>query len=352
MCIVEMKIIANSVKTSKGEVNLYTLINNSGSKVILSSIGAGIVSVIVPDRTGIFADITLGYAEVEDYLYDGPCCGKTAGRYANRIARGLFSLDGIKYKLATNCDPNALHGGPEGFQNQIWDSEIVDNKVVFSRISPNGEEGYPGTLSIKVSYSWSENNELEIDYFATTDKKTIVNLTNHCYWNLSGENYGSVLNHKLRLSCSKYLPTDDTLVPTGEYASVVGTPMDFIIHKTLGAEINAKFPALIYGKGYDNCWVVDNWEKNTLTHVAQLIDENSGRVLNVFSTQPAVQIYTGNWLSGSPKSKSGGEYHDYDAVAIECQAMPDAPNHQNFPSTELNPGEEYNEKIIYKFTIK
>lgn len=347
-----MEISTKTSMTSKGEAKLYTITNNSGAKVTLSSIGAGVVSVIVPDKNGDLADVTLGYSSIEDYLYDGPCCGKTAGRYANRIARGVFSIDGAEYHLAVNCGPNALHGGPEGFQNQIWDSEVENNRVIFTRVSPDGEEGYPGNLFVKVSYYWSENNELEIEYSATTDKKTIVNLTNHCYWNLSGEDNGCALNHKLWLACSKYLPTDDTLVPTGEYAPVCSSPMDFTSLKALRVDIKADFPAIIYGKGYDNCWSIDNWVRGELKHVAKLIDDNSGRVLDVYSTQPAVQVYTGNWLTGSPLSKSGKEYNDYDAVAIECQAMPDAPNHSNFPSTLLCPNEEYKEKIIYKFTTK
>ena len=345
-----MEILKETSMTSKGEVALYTITNHSGAKVTLSSIGAGIVNVFVPDKTGVIADVTLGYASINDYLYDGPCCGKTAGRYANRIARGVFSLEGKEYRLNVNCGPNHLHGGPEGFQNQIWHSEIVGDKVIFSRISNDGEEGYPGTLEINVIYSWSENNELEIEYRATTDKKTIINLTNHCYWNLSGENRGCALNHKLWLGCSQYLATDETLVPTGEYAPVCNTPMDFTQLKALEADIKADFPALVYGKGYDNCWVVDDWKKGIVKHVAKLCEDKSGRVLDVYSTQPAVQVYTGNWLTGSPLGKSGTEYNDYDAVAIECQAMPDAPNHDNFPSTVLEPHEVYNEKIIYKFT--
>lgn len=347
-----MDILTETLSTSKGEVKLYTITNQSGAKVTLSSIGAGVVNVIVPDRNGILADIVLGYASIDDYFYDGPCCGKTAGRYANRIAKGVFSLDGIEYHLNVNCGPNHLHGGPEGFQNHIWNSKTIGDKVIFTRISIDGEEGYPGALEVEVAYSWSENNELEIEYTATTDRKTIVNLTNHCYWNLSGENCGNALNHKLWLGCCHYLSTDETLVPTGEYTPVTDTPMDFTRLKSLGADIEAEYPALIYGKGYDNCWVVDNWTKGHLKHVAQLSDDNSGRVLDVYSTQPAVQVYTGNWLTGSPLGKSGTEYNDYDAVAIECQAMPDAPNHGNFPSTELEPNEEYKEKIIYKFTNK
>lgn len=345
-----MKLEINTLSTSKGVAKLYTLTNNSGAKVTLSSIGAGIVSLCVPDRKGVLADVILGYASIQDYLYDGPCCGKTAGRYANRIAKGVFVLDGREYHLAVNCGPNALHGGPEGFQNQIWESSVVEDEIVFTRLSRDGEEGYPGSLDVKVAYRWHEDNVLEIKYNAKTDKKTIINLTNHSYWNLSGEDSGCVLNHKLWLGCGNYLSTDETLIPTGEYASVLNTPMDFTTLKSLGLNIRDDFQALIDGKGYDHCWIVDDWKKGEIKTVAKLVDEESGRMLEVKTTQPSVQIYTGNWLSGSPKSKTGIEYRDYDAVAIECQAMPDAPNHKNFPSTELLPNDEYNEIIIYKFT--
>lgn len=348
-----MKIETATVESSKGTVILYTLTNNIGAQITLSSIGAGIVSVIVPDSKGNMSDVVLGYSDIQDYLYDGPCAGKIAGRFANRIAKGLFTIDGETHTLVTNCGPNHLHGGPDGFQNQLWDSELVYEGVRFYRVSEDGEEGYPGRVEVSVVYSWNDECELSIDMSATTNKKTIINLTNHSYFNLNGENSGSVLDHMLWMSCSKYLPTDDTLVPIGVYESVVDTPMDFMGYKALGCEINADYPALKYGKGYDNCWVVDNWEKGKLQLIAKLVSNKSGRVLEILTTQPAVQIYTGNWLSDSPINKSGQKYCDYDGVAIECQAMPDAPNKPMFPTTVLCPGETFAEKIIYRFnTIK
>ncbi len=201
-------------------------------------------------------------------------------------------------------------------------------------------------------YSWNDNNELTIELKAESDKKTIVNLTNHAYFNLDGENSGSVLDHELQLMASRYLPTDDTLIPTGEIAEVKGTPMDFTAPKKLGRDIKADFPALVYGKGYDNCWVVDNWHKHNLSKIAVLESAKSGRVLEVETTQPAVQVYTGNWLAGCPESKSGRGYEDYDGVAIECQGMPDAPNHRNFPSQLLGVGEVYDQTIVYRFKTK
>lgn len=347
-----MRIETKSVVSQKGDITLYTLTNNKGASVVLSSLGCGIVSVNVPDREGNLADVAIGYADATSYYYDGPCAGKVPGRYANRIAKGHLEVEGKTYQLAINNGPNALHGGPEGFQNKIWDSAIEDGKVVFTRTSPDGEENYPGELKVKVIYSWNDDCELELQLIAVTDKTTVVNLTNHAYFNLAGENSGSIFDHQLWLGCSHYLPTDDTLIPTGEIAPVAGTPMDFTQAKAIGRDIKTDFPALNYGKGYDNCWVVDDWKKGELKHVATLSEAKSGRVLEVFTTQPAAQVYTGNWLAGSPISKSGRSYNDYDGVAIECQGMPDAPNKPNFPCQQLRPGEEYKETIIFKFKTK
>lgn len=348
-----MKVDIKKVASPKGEITLYTLTNESGAQVTLSSLGAGIVSVIVPDAAGKMADVALGYADAADYFHDGPCAGKVPGRYANRIAAGHLKVDGQVYHLNINNGPNALHGGPEGFQNRIWDSAVTDDgHVVFTRVSLDGEENYPGNVRVSAEYGWNDNDELSLRLRAETDAATVVNLTNHAYFNLSGENAGSVLDHKLWLASHLYLPTDDSLIPTGDMLSVKDTPMDFTEPKTIGADIRQEFPALIYGKGYDNCWVIDNWHKGELKTVASLTDEKSGRVLEVDSTQPAVQVYTGNWLAGSPVSKSGRSYNDYDGVAIECQNMPDAPNKPQFPSAELRPGEEYDQTIIFKFKTK
>lgn len=334
----------------KGDITLYTLTNASGASVTLSTLGAGIVSVMVPDKDGKLDDVVLGYANPADYIADGPCAGKTPGRYANRIAKGKFTVDGKEYQLAINNGPNALHGGPEGFMNQNWESEAEGNQVKFTYTAKDGEEGYPGELKATVTYTWNDKNELTIDLKAVCDKKTVVNLTNHAYFNLDGENAGSILDHELQLLASHYLPTDDTQIPTGEIAPVKGTPMDFTEPKAIGKDINADFEALKIGKGYDHCWVLDDWHKHTLISAARLKSNKSGRVVEVFTTQPGAQVYTGNWLAGSPKNKSGRSYEDYEGVAIECQGMPDAPNHKNFPCQLLGPGEEYNQTIIYRFT--
>ncbi len=347
-----MNIEKKVVVSPQGGITLYTITNAAGASVTLSSLGAGIVAASVPGQDGSMADVVLGYDNAADYFGDGPCAGKTPGRYANRIALGKFSIDGKQYQLAINNGPNALHGGPKGFCNLIWNCEVEGTTVVFTLHSPDGDENYPGNLDATVKYDWTEDNELKIAMSAVCDAKTVINLTNHAYFNLAGENAGSVLDHTLQLACSRFLPTDDTLIPSGEMASVTGTPMDFTAPKALGLDIKQDFPALIYGKGYDNCWVVDGYEPGVLKKVAVLTHEASGRVLEVSTTQPAAQVYTGNWLGGSPVSKSGRSYNDYDGVAIECQGMPDAPNHDNFPSQLLEPGQTYSQTIVYAFKVK
>lgn len=344
-----MKIDKHCAPSPKGEISLYTLTNASGCKVTLSSVGAGIVSMEVPDKNGTMSNVVIGYANPADYFADGPCAGKVPGRYANRIARGHFTLDGKTYTLAINNGPNALHGGPDGYMNRIWNSRVEDGKVIFTLHSPDGDEGYPGALDVKATYTFTDDCRLRLDLEAVTDAATVVNLTNHTYWNLDGENSGSILDEELWLDCDSYLPTDDTLIPSGEIAPVAGTPMDFTTMKAIGRDIKADFPALVYGKGYDNCWVVNGWD-GKLKHIATLRSEKSGRTLRVSTTQPAVQVYTGNWLAGSPANPEGRSYNDYDGVAIECQSMPDSPNHDNFPSTVLRPGEKYHQIIEFNIT--
>lgn len=350
---VAMEISRRTAPSPKGEIELFTITNDKGSSVELSSLGAGIVSVVVPDRLGNMADVALGYADPADYLYDGPCAGKIPGRYANRIAKGLFTIDGTEYKLAVNNGPNALHGGPEGFQNQIWKAEPTLAGVRFSYLSKDGEEGYPGNLKVTAEYTFDNDNRLTLRIHAETDKATVVNLTNHTYWNLRGEDFGSVLDHEMTMRCSRFLPGDDTLIPSGEMAPVAGTPMDFTVSKKLGKDVKADFPAINYAKGYDSSWVIDGWQKGRLIEeVVRIVEPESGRVLTIDTTQPAAHVYTGNWLDGSPKSKSGRSYNDYDGVAVEMQGMPDAPNKPKFPSQLLRPGESYDETIRFRFSVE
>ena len=347
-----MKINKTSVVSPKGDITLYTLINDNGSSVTLSSLGAGIVSVIVPDKNGVMADVVLGYADAADYLGDGPCAGKVPGRFANRIAKGTFTIDGEEYKLAINNGPNALHGGPEGFQNQLWNSRATDNGVVFSLFSADGYEGYPGNVTVKATYSWNNDCELTLTLTAETDAATVVNLTNHVYFNLSGHGSGSMTGHKLWIKASRYLPTDETQIPTGTLADVCGTPMDFTQPKAIGRHMYDDFEALKIGKGYDHCWAIDDYKPGVVQHVATLSDPRSGRSVEVETSQPGLQVYGGNWLEGCPAGKDGAVYHDYAAVALECQNFPDAPNKSNFPSAVLRPGEEYKEIIKFIFKNK
>lgn len=345
-----MEISRRTAESPKGIIELFTITNDKGSSVELSSLGAGIVSVVVPDRDGNMADVALGYANPADYIYDGPCSGKIPGRYANRIAKGKFSIDDETYSLAINNGPNALHGGPEGFQNQIWDAEPTLAGIRFTYVSKDGEEGYPGNLKVTAEYTFDNDNRLTLRIHAETDKATVVNLTNHTYWNLRGEDAGDIFGHVMTMKCSRFLPGDDTLIPSGEMMPVEGTPMDFTSPKELGNDIKADFPAINFAKGYDSSWVVDDWTKGELKEEVVRIEEpESGRVLAIDTTQPAAHVYTGNWLDGSPESKSGRSYRDYDGVAVEMQGMPDAPNKPQFPSQRLNPGESYDETIRFHF---
>ena len=332
------------------EILRYCMKNASGACVQLGSVGAAIVSIVVPDRDGNMADVVLGYKNATDYFADGPCSGKIPGRYANRIALGKFTLDGEEYSLPINNGPNHLHGGPKGFQNQVWDSRIVDNAVEFMYFSEDGEAGFPGNLKVVAHYEWGEDNSLKLTMTAQTDAPTVLNLTNHVYFNLDGEGSGSVLDHLLELNASQYLPTDGNLIPLGVTEDVAGTPMDFVEAKPIGRDIRADFAALRYGKGYDNCFMIDGAVPGQLTSAAELRSLKSGRRLEILTTQPAVQVYTGNWLAGCPEGKSGRHYEDYDAVAIECQHCPDSPNRPEFPTTVLRPGEVFEEAIIWAFS--
>ena len=347
-----MKIQKTTAPSPIGEITLYTLTNSAGASVTLSSLGAGINSVVVPDASGKMDNVVLGYRDPASYIADGPCAGKVPGRFANRIAKGHFTIGDKEYTLPINNGPNSLHGGPDGFMNRIWNSRLDGDTVVFELTSPDGDAGYPGELQAEARYTWSDDSTLTLRLLAHTDAPTVVNLTNHTYWNLEGENSGSVLDHTLWLAASHYLPTDDTFIPTGEIAPVEGTPMDFTQFRRLGDDIHADFPAITYGKGYDNCWMVDDYRPGVLRHIATLNAPHSGRVLEVSTTQPAAQVYAGCWLAGSPENPEGRSYNDYDGVAIECQNAPDAPNKPQFPSALLLPGQTYDQTITFHISAK
>lgn len=347
-----MRISSHTVHCPIGDIEVFRIENANGCWVELSSLGAGILGVAVPNRDGKIENVALSYSNPEDYIDDGPCLGKCPGRYANRIAGGHLKIDGRIYQLAVNNGPNHLHGGPGGFQNHIWNSRQLPDGVEFKYYSPDGEEYYPGNLTVTVTYRWNDDNVLILEFEAVSDKDTVVNMTNHAYWNLRGADSGTALDHEMRMKCSKWLPTDDTLVPVGILESVVDTPMDFLRFKKLGRDINSDFEALRYGKGYDNCWAIDDWRPGRMSCDAVVIRENeSGRVLTVDSDQPGVQVYTANWMSGSPRNRSGREYNDYDGVAVEMQGFPDAPNEPRFPSQLIKADEKYHRTIKYKFTV-
>ncbi|MEG1700749.1 MAG: aldose epimerase family protein [Alistipes sp.] len=328
----------------------YTLRNAQGNEVQLSNFGAGILSVKVPDRDGHRADVVLGYKQPEGYFFDGAACGKSVGRCANRIAYGRMSVEGQEYTLEVNNGVNHLHGGTKNFANRVWESRVETNRVVMSLTSDDGDQRYPGELNVEAIFDFDDDNSLEITYLAKTDKTTVVNLTNHVYFNLAGEGSGSILDHQLRLNSSKVLEMNDKQIPTGKQIEAAATPQDFRTFHDFRTGIDSPFNHISDFRGYDHPFVIDGWKPNILGEVGELRDPQSGRCVRVSSSQPSVMIYTGNWLSGGcPETKSGGRYADYDGVAIECQNFPDAVNHPEFPSPLLHPGELYCQKIVFRF---
>ena len=337
--------------TPEGEaVILYTLRNDNGCEVQVCNIGATLVSVKSPDRNGEIADVILGYKDFNSYWNDGACSGKSVGRVANRIAGGKMTVDGVDYTLEINNGPNHLHGGSHGFGTKLWESRIETNRVVFSLLSEDGDAGYPGEVHLEAAYDLDEDNNISLTYIAKTDKLTPINITNHTYWNLSGENSGDILQHELHLNCSHVLEMNDVQIPTGKMLEVKGTPMDFCSSFRKFADgIDSEFNHIKDFKGYDHFFVLDNWKPNILSEVGELRDPKSGRKLTVLSSQAGAMVYTGNWLEGGcPVTKSGSRYKDYAGVAIECQTHPDAVNHDNFPSTLLKPEETYCQKIVFR----
>ena len=334
------------------EIFKWTLMNEGGAFVVLSNVGAAVVSIAVPDREGKIADVVIGYPDPLSYFADGPCAGKIPGRCAGRIVGGKFTLDGVEYHLPVNNGPNHLHGGPKGFSNQVWEGREAGDAVEFMYFSEDGEMGYPGNLKVVAHYEWGEDNVLKLTITAETDAPTVINLTNHTYLNLNGEGSGSIKSHILKLNCSEYVVSDEFLSPTGEIAPVAGTPMDFQMGKPIGDDLHSDFPPIKFGKGFDSCWVIDGAQPGQLQTAAELYAPESGRFLEVVTNQPGAVVYTGNWLAGSPRGKCGRSYFDYDAVAIECQHFPDSPNHPEFPSVVLRPGEVYESATIWAFSVK
>jgi aldose 1-epimerase len=334
------------------EVHLYTLTNSNGMQVAITNYGARIVSILVPDRNGKMADVVLGFDNLPDYIKYNTYFGALVGRYANRIGGAKFTLDGTVYHLPVNNGPNSLHGGVKGFDKRFWTAKEIQGaepSLEMTYLSKDGEEGYPGNLQAKVVYTLTKENSIKIDYSATTDKDTVINLTNHSYFNLAGEGNGDILKQVMMINSSKITPVDATLIPTGKFMDVSGTPFDFRKPTPIGARINEDNQQLKNGKGYDINYILDR-KGSGLELAARAYDPESGRELEVYTTEPGIQFYSGNFLDGSIPGKGGTAYGTRSAFCLETQHYPDSPNHPDFPSTELKPGQTFHEVTVFKFT--
>ena len=335
-------------------VELFTLGRDGAPTVSITNYGGHVVSILAPDRAGHKADVTLGYRDLDGYVGDTSYLGSLVGRYANRIAKGRFTLDGKAYTLAVNNAPNALHGGPTGFHKRVWAAKVAGgpegDALELTYVSRDGEEGYPGTLTAKVVYSLRADGGLVIDYTATTDAPTVVNLTNHAYFNLAGEGEGTVLGHEMQVEADAFTPVDATLIPTGEKRPVDGTPFDFRTPVAIGARIDAADEQLKAGGGYDHNFVLRG-KAGDLRLAARVVEPKGGRVLEVFTTEPGLQLYTGNFLDGTVTGKSGKPYVKRGAFCVEAQHFPDSPNQPAFPSVVLRPGETYRQTTVYRLAV-
>jgi aldose 1-epimerase len=344
-------------KTREGkEVELFTLTNANGMQAQIMTYGGIVTTLTAPDRNGKFGNVVLGYESLDKYLKGHPYFGCIVGRYGNRIAKGTFTLDGVKYTLAKNNGENHLHGGVKGFDKAVWEPQPDPKStggpsLKLSYVSKDGEEGYPGNLKVTVTYQLTNKNELRIDYHATTDKATLVNLTNHAYFNLAGEGTGDILGHEMMINADRFTPIDVGLIPTGKLQDVAGTPLDFRKPTAIGARINDKHEQLKFGRGYDHNYVINRKDKE-LSLAARVYEPKTGRVLEVWTTEPAVQLYTGNFLDGSNVGPTGKAYQQRHGFCLETQHFPDSPNQPAFPSTILRPGQEYRTTTVYRFTAK
>ncbi|MCP4848714.1 MAG: galactose mutarotase [Verrucomicrobiaceae bacterium] len=343
-------------KTSDGQaVDIYTLSNPGGMEAKITNYGGIVTQLHVPDNKGKPGDVVLGYDKLASYIEASPYFGCITGRYANRIAKGRFTIEGTEYKLATNNGDNHLHGGDVGLDKKVWTVKEVQGVgragIELSYTSPDGEEGYPGNLNCKVTYWLTVQNELEIQYEATTDKATHINLTHHSYFNLAGAGSGDILNHEVEILADKFVPTDAGNIPLGDLASVKGTPFDFLTPHTVGERIGQEDQQLKVGKGYDHNWVINPTGKG-LELAARVTEKNSGRVMEVLTDQPGIQFYTGNFLDGSNVGKGGKIYKHRNAFCLETQKFPDSPNNPSYPSSLLEPGQTYRHMCVYRFTTK
>ncbi|MGE4489256.1 MAG: aldose epimerase family protein [Kiritimatiellales bacterium] len=355
VCCVLSGCVSSRVQVSDfSSIKSYTLKNRSGMVVQLTNYGATITSIQVPDRDGVSGDVVFGYHRVEDYVnaFDRTYCGAVVGRYGNRIANGKFTLDGEEYTLAANNGVNHLHGGLMGFDKVIWTADVPGkNQVRFSYLAKDGEEGYPGNLSVQVTYTLTDDNSLQIAYQASTDKATPVNLTNHTYFNLAGEGSPTILNHELMLNAASFTPVDSGLIPTGEIRPVAGTPFDFQTPRAIGRDVDADNEQLKFGMGYDHNWVL-NKGAGGVTLAATVYEPKSGRFMEVLTDQPGIQFYCGNFLRGTQIGKSGRPYLHRSGLCLETQHFPNSPNRPAFPSTILRPGETYKTSTAYRFSIR
>lgn len=333
-------------------VDIYTLDNSRGITARITNYGGIVVSLLTPDRRGKQSDIVLGYDTLDEYIRNNPYFGSIAGRYANRIANGRFTLEGKEYILAQNDGKNHLHGGLKGFDKLVWKAEEIFLKdcvgISLTCLSRDGDEGYPGNLSVKVRYLLTVDNELKIEYSAFTDSTTVVNLTHHSYFNLAGAETGNILDHELLIRAGSFTPIDRSFIPTGEIRNVRGTPLDFTRLTPIGSRIDHDHEQLIYGLGYDHNWVLDGFD-GSLALAAQVVEPGSGRNMEVYTTEPGIQFYSGNFLDGAITGKKGKVYRKRDGFCLETQHFPDSPNQPHFPSTVLRPGEEYTQTTVYRF---
>jgi len=338
--------------TNGKEVYLLTLTNKAGNVIRVTNFGAKINWIEVPDKNGKKDNITFGYDTFDETLKGDMSFGSVVGRYANRIAKGKFSIDGTVYNTPINNGPNTLHGGPAGWHSVVWNTEILsDSKfpaVKFTYVSPDMEEGFPGTVNASITYTWTDNNEIVMDYTCTTDKKTVVNVTNHAYFNLHGAGNGDILDHEVTLKASAFTPVDSFMIPTGEIRPVAGTPFDFNTPHKIGERIGENYDQLILGKGYDHNFILDNKDEVDVT----VYEPVSGRMLEVITDQPGMQLYTGNFLDGTKIGHGGKPFIFRSGMCLESGHYPDSPNHPEFPTTILNPGETLKSTTIYRFSVK
>ena len=341
------------VTADGSSADLYVLTNKNGAQVSITNFGGVVVSIKVPDRKGTLGDIVLGHDSLEGYINDKNFFGALIGRYGNRIAHGKFIINGVTYTLAKNNGENSLHGGTKGFNKVLWKAQGISKKdgpsLELKYLSKDGEEGYPGNLAVTVIYTLTNDNELKIEYTATTDKPTVINLTNHSYFNLAGPGAGDILNHVLMLNAGKFTPVDAGLIPTGELRSVAGTPFDFRKPTAIGARIGQNDEQLKLGKGYDHNFVLDKKKPGSMTLAARVVEPQNGRVMEVWTTEPGIQFYSGNFLDGTVHGKSGQAYGLRLGLCLETQHFPDSPNRASFPTTLLKPRERYHTTTVYRF---